>query len=102
MKIAFGVDAALLAQKGTIDPEVAAAMAKAARLRLKADIGIGITGIAGPAEVEGKPVGTVHIAIDAGGKKSSFSAIYPPRRADVKRRAVVSALFKLRQLLLKL
>jgi nicotinamide-nucleotide amidase len=101
-KIAFGIDAALLARKGTIDPEVAAAMAEVARLRLNADIGIGITGIAGPAEVEGKPVGTVHIAIDAGQKKSSFSAIYPPRRADVKRRAVVSALFKLRQLLLKL
>src|SRR4030042_6323251 len=102
MKIAFGVDAALLARKGTIDPEVAAAMAKAARLRLKADIGIGITGIAGPAEVEGKPVGTVHIAIDAEKKQTPFSALYPPRRADVKRRAVVSALFKLRQLLLKL
>lgn len=102
MKIAFGVDAALLARKGTIDPEVAAAMAKAARLRLKAAIGIGITGIAGPAEVEGKPVGTVHIAINAEKKQTSFSALYPPRRADVKRRAVVSALFKLRQLLLKL
>jgi nicotinamide-nucleotide amidase len=102
MKIAFGVDAKLLARKGTIDPEVAAAMARAARLRLKADVGIGITGIAGPAEVEGKPVGTVHIAIDAGKEKSLFSAIYPPRRADVKRRAVVSALFKLRQLLLRL
>ncbi|MBM3157017.1 MAG: competence/damage-inducible protein A [Chloroflexi bacterium] len=102
MKIAFDVDAALLARKGTIDPEVAAAMAKTARLRMKADIGIGITGIAGPDAVEGKPVGTVHIAIDAGKRKSSFSATYPPRRADVKRRAVVSALFKLRQLLLKM
>jgi len=100
MKIAFGVDAELLAQKGTVDPEVAAAMARAARLRLEADIGIGITGVAGPAEVEGKPVGTVRIAIDAEGKRSSFSSIYPPRRQEVKRRAVYSALFKLRQFLL--
>lgn len=100
VKAAFGVDAALLAQKGTVDPEVAAAMAKVARLRLDADIGIGITGVAGPTEIEGKPVGTVHIAIDAGKKKSSFSALYPPRRGEVKRRAVISALFKLRQLLL--
>ena len=99
-KAAFGVDAKLLAQKGTVDPDVVAAMAKAARLKLEADIGIGITGVAGPAEVEGKPVGTVYIAIDAGKKKSSFSALYWPRRPEVKRRAVVSALFKLRQLLL--
>jgi nicotinamide-nucleotide amidase len=99
-KAAFGVDAALLAQKGTVDPEVAAAMAKSARLRLEADIGIGITGVAGPSEIERKPVGTVYIAIDAGKKKNAFSAIYWPRRPEVKRRAVVSALFKLRQLLL--
>jgi nicotinamide-nucleotide amidase len=100
-KAAFGVDAKLLAQKGTVDPDVAAAMAKAARIKLEANIGIGITGVAGPSEIEGKPVGTVHIAIDAGKKKSSFSGLYPPRRPEVKRRAVVSALFKLRQLLLK-
>jgi nicotinamide-nucleotide amidase len=100
-KASFGVDAKLLAQKGTVDPEVAAAMAKAARLRLEADIGIGVTGVAGPAEIEGKPVGTVYIAIDGGGsKKSSFSALYPPRRPLVKLQAVISALFKLRQLLL--
>ena len=101
-KSAFGVDANLLAQKGTVDPDVAAAMAKAVRLKLEADIGIGITGVAGPTEIEGKPVGTVYIAIDGGdNKKSSFSTLYPPRRPEVKRRAVVSALFKLRQLLLK-
>jgi nicotinamide-nucleotide amidase len=99
-KAAFGVDAKLLAQKGTVDLDVAAAMAKTARLKLEADIGIGITGVAGPSEIEGKPVGTVYIAIDAGDKKSAFSALYPPRRPEVKRRAVVSALFKLRQLLL--
>jgi PncC family amidohydrolase len=51
-KAAFGVDAKLLAQKGTVDPEVAAAMAKAARLKLEADIGIGITGVAGPSEID--------------------------------------------------
>lgn len=100
MKAAFGVDATLLARKGTVDPEVAAAMARAARLRLEADIGIGITGVAGPAEVNGKPVGTVHITIDAEGKRSTLSVQYPPRRPEVKRLAVCSALFKLRQLLL--
>lgn len=100
IKSDFGVDATLLAQQGAVNPEVAAAMAKAARLRLEADIGIGVTGVAGPAEIEEKPVGTIHIAIDAEGKRSSHSALYPPRRHEVKRRAVFTALFKLRQFLL--
>jgi nicotinamide-nucleotide amidase len=100
MKAAFGVDATLLAEHGTVSSEVAEAMATAARSRVKADIGIGITGVAGPAEVEGKPVGTVHIAIDAGQTSISLSVRYPPRRHEVKRRAAYSALFKLRQLLL--
>jgi len=99
-KASFGVDAKLLTRKGTVDPDVAAAMAKAARIRLQADVGIGITGVAGPSEIEGKPVGTVYIAIDSTSKSSEFSALYPPRRAEVKRRAVISALFKLRQFLL--
>jgi len=101
MKAEFGVDSALLAEKGTVAPEVAAAMAEAARTKLDADIGIGITGVAGPGEIEGKPAGTAYISIDAGGKKNALSARFPPRRQDVKRRAVFSALFVLRQLLLE-
>lgn len=100
MKAAFGVDAALLAREGTISPDVAAAMAKAARLRAGADIGIGVTGVAGPSEIEGKPAGTVHIAVEGERRRNSLSIRYPPSRAEVKRRAVYSALFKLRQLLL--
>ena len=99
-KAAFGVDRALLAEKGTVDPDIAAAMARAARVHLEADIGIGITGVAGPSEIEGKPVGSVHIALDAAGKRRITSARYPPRRVEVKRRAAYSALFELRKLLL--
>ena len=101
-KAAYGVDAELLAQRGTVDPDVASAMAKAARLNLKADIGIGITGVAGPSEIEGKPVGTVHIAIDSEKRSASVSVRFPFRREEIKRRAAYSALFKLRQLLLQL
>jgi nicotinamide-nucleotide amidase len=100
MKTAYGVDADLLTQRGTVDPEVSSAMARAARLNLSADIGIGITGVAGPSEVEGKPAGTVHIAIDSEPKSASLSVRFPPRRHEVKCRAVYSSLFKLRQLLL--
>jgi nicotinamide-nucleotide amidase len=98
-KAGFGVDRALLAEHGMVSPETAVAMAQAARRTLGADIGAGVTGVAGPSEIEGKPVGTVHIAIDSERGGVSLSARFPPRRQDVKRRAVYSALFKLRQLL---
>jgi nicotinamide-nucleotide amidase len=99
-KISYGVDATLLAQHGAISPEVAGDMAEVARLRLGADIGVGITGVAGPTQVEGKPIGTAHIAIDDGERKRLIFGIYPPLRREVKRRATYHALFELRHTLL--
>jgi nicotinamide-nucleotide amidase len=98
-KAEYGVDRALLAKHGTVHPDVAIAMAHTARRRLAADIGVGITGVAGPSELEGKPVGTVHIGIESDERGTSFSYTFPARRPDVKRRAVFAALFKLRQFL---
>ena len=65
-----------------------------------ADIGLATTGVAGPDEVEGKPVGTVHIAIDDGRDTRLHSGQYPPLRLDVKRRATLTALVELRRALL--
>lgn len=59
----LGVDARLIAERGTVDAEVARRMAVAARERLSATYGISTTGVAGPDPSEGKPVGTVHIAV---------------------------------------
>ncbi len=99
-KICYGVDPKLIERYGAISPEVAAAMAEVARLRLGADIGVGITGVAGPEEVEGKPIGTAHIAIDDGRQKRVVYGTYPPLRPEVKRRAAHHALFELRKTLL--
>lgn len=60
---ALGVDAGLIAERGTVDAEVAAAMAQGARERLSATYGLATTGVAGPDPSEGKPPGTVHVAI---------------------------------------
>ena len=102
VKVYYGVDTALLDSHGAISPEVAGAMAEAARHRLGADIGVGITGVAGPDAVEGKPVGTAHIAIDDGKEKRLIQGIYPPLRHEVKRRATNHALFELRRTLLSI
>ncbi|MDQ1732796.1 MAG: nicotinamide-nucleotide amidase [Pseudonocardiales bacterium] len=62
-----GVDAELLATRGAVDPAVAEGLANGVRQRLGSDWGIGITGVAGPEPQDGKPVGTVFIAISGPG-----------------------------------
>ena len=99
-KIASGVDAGLVERYGAVSAEVAADMARAARERLRSDIGIGVTGVAGPTELEGKPAGTVYIAIDDGKERRLIEGRYPPLRHQVKRRAAYHALFELRRVLL--
>jgi nicotinamide-nucleotide amidase len=99
-KIPCGVDPALIARHGAISPDVAGAMAKAARIRLGADIGVGVAGGAGLEELEGKPTGIAYIAIDDGKNERVIRGIYPPLRPEVKRRAATNALFELRKALL--
>ncbi len=73
MKIAHGVEAELIERHGVISSEVAGDMARAAREGLRADYGIGITGVAGGEEVEGKPPGTMHIAVHDGNAAQPMS-----------------------------
>ena len=60
----LGVDATLLAQRGAVDPQVAAQMAAGVRKALGADWGIATTGVAGPDPQDGQAVGTVYVAVD--------------------------------------
>jgi nicotinamide-nucleotide amidase len=100
-KIAWGVDATVVEEHGVISPECAREMARAARAMMVSSVGVGITGIAGPDEQEGKPVGSIHIAVDAIWEAPrTMSYVFPQGRDAVKRRAVTQALFLLRQSLL--
>lgn len=60
---ALGVDEELITRRGAVCDEVAAQMAIGIRTMCNADIGVGITGVAGPGESEGKPAGLVYVAI---------------------------------------
>ena len=59
----LGVPADLIDRVGTVDAGVAVAMAEGVRARLGATWGVSTTGVAGPGPAEGKPAGTVHIAV---------------------------------------
>ncbi len=64
----LGVDQTLLDAHGAVHPRVARQMARGVRDALgadgvPADVGVATTGVAGPDEQDGQPVGTVHIAV---------------------------------------
>jgi PncC family amidohydrolase len=66
LKIPFKI----IKQKGAVSQEITRTMAQSVRKLVKTDIGIGISGIAGPTGgTPKKPVGTVFIAIDSRNKK---------------------------------
>ncbi len=100
-KIRFGVPQRIVDEYGVISPECARAMAAAARKALGTDIGVGITGVAGPDTQEEKPVGTVHIAVDDGaGEPTATSYTFGQGREAIKRRAVTTSLLLIRRRLL--
>ena len=102
LKVASGVPAELIEKHGAVSGQVAEAMAEAVRLRLRADFGIGITGVAGPEEMEGKPPGTVYIGMaHSSGHESSYHRFPANNRGLVKRRAVITALLALRRVLVE-
>ena len=83
LKTAFaGVPPALIEQHGAVSEEVARALAEGIRERTGATIGLGVTGIAGPAGgTETKPVGLVHIALcDAQGTDAIHRNFRGPRQ----------------------
>jgi len=96
----LGVDGTLLAERGAVDPQVAAQMAVGVRKTLGADWGIATTGVAGPEPQDGQPVGTVFVAVDGpsagatgetgGGKVTSLRLNGP--RAEIRMESVRSVL----------
>jgi nicotinamide-nucleotide amidase len=95
------VDAGLLADRGPVDPEVAAALAAGVRQRCGASIGIGLTGVAGPDPQDGVAVGTWFVAISGPGSRTATAAAEPGElggtRATNRARAVRAALSLLTQ-----
>jgi nicotinamide-nucleotide amidase len=95
-----GVPLDLIDRVGAVSAEVAEAMATGARDRVGTDLGVGITGVAGPGGgTEDKPVGLVHLCVVGPGKPVARRIRVPGSRADVRNRSVVVAMHLLRELL---
>jgi nicotinamide-nucleotide amidase len=92
----------LIERHGAVSPEVARALAEGAIDRFGADVGLGITGIAGPGGgSEDKPVGYVCFsAVERDGGRIERALQLPGSRADVRDRATTVAMHLLRRLLL--
>ncbi|PKV88316.1 CinA family protein [Streptomyces sp. TLI_146] len=89
----LGVDGTLLAERGAVDAEVARQMAGGVRRMLGADWGLATTGVAGPTAQDGKPVGTVYVAVegpDGNGKTAALRL--NGDRAEIRRESVRSVL----------
>lgn len=93
----LGVDAALLAERGPVDPEVARQMADGVRRAvavegLAADVGISTTGIAGPDSPDGQPVGTVYIGVSTPDGTTALTLRLEGDRQAIRRASVRHAL----------
>jgi nicotinamide-nucleotide amidase len=99
----LGVSAELIEAQGAVSEGVAAAMAAGARRAARGDIGVGITGIAGPdGGTPDKPVGTVYLALDGAAGTRARKALFPGDRERIRHQATQSVLEMLRRGLLGL
>ncbi|WP_144719652.1 CinA family protein [Agrococcus jejuensis] len=92
----LGVDAALLAERGAVDGEVAARMAVGARLLADvggpATIGVATTGVAGPEPQDGHAVGEVHVGLATADGARSIRLDLAGDRAGIRAATVAAAL----------
>lgn len=96
----LGVAVDLIGQHGAVSEAVARAMAEGALARSRADITIGVTGVAGPGGSTHRPAGLVHFAA----ARRGHDTVHVERRfgdigrAEVRRRSVLEALDLLRRM----
>lgn len=102
-----GVPAELIERHGAVSSEVAKTLADGARAALDADIGVGITGVAGPGGgTEQKPVGLVWVSVTLAACEDPSQVVemtrsinLPGARADVRERATTIAMHLVRRAL---
>jgi nicotinamide-nucleotide amidase len=96
----LGVDPSIIRAHGAVSEATARAMVAGVRRAMNTEIGIAITGIAGPGGgTAEKPVGLVWTVADVGGRVRASHRIYPGNREEIRQRAVQVALDLVRRML---
>ncbi len=94
------VPTSLIEEHGAVSEPVALAMANGVRIRAEAQVGVGVTGVAGPTGGSPeKPVGTVAIALVAGDERWVRTFLFPGSRTMIKAFAAQTALDMTRRML---
>jgi PncC family amidohydrolase len=100
----LGVSKQLLQNQGAVDPEVAAQMAEGLRVKIASKLGLELaqvvavstTGVAGPTEQDGKPVGELYICVSKGPETAVSSNVFAHQldgdRAKIQNSAVLLGL----------
>jgi nicotinamide-nucleotide amidase len=88
----LGVDGGLLVAEGAVHPDVAGQMAAGVRELLDATYGLSTTGVAGPEPQDGRPVGTVYVAVSGPQGTLVSSPQLSGDRATIRRNTVAAAL----------
>jgi len=97
----LGVPPRVIQSKGAVSDEVARALAEGVRKTARTDIGLGVTGIAGPAgDTSKKPVGLVYIAVLVKGEMESREFRFSGDRRSIRLRSAMTALNMVRHRLL--
>ncbi len=96
----LGVEEGVLAEGGAVSEAVAAGLARGVADLLHADVGVGITGIAGPGGgTPEKPVGTVWFAVSMKGRVRTSHNVFSGDREAIRERATQAALLLLYEML---
>ncbi len=94
----LGVEQSVLDRVGAVSEEVAGDMASGVKRLMRSQIGVGITGVAGPdGGTPEKPVGLVWIAVDLDGRVATYGGRFIGDRAEIRFRATQTALNMIRR-----
>lgn len=99
-KRVVGVKSSTLERSGAVSAQTAREMACGVRIRMSTDIGVALTGIAGPTGgTPKKPVGLVYIAIAAGSKVKVKRFVFGGTRQTVRKNSVEKAFGMIKEIL---
>jgi PncC family amidohydrolase len=99
-KSLLDVDPGIVETHGVVSAECAQAMASGVMAMTGATYGVATTGVAGPTEQEGKPVGTVYVGVAGPGLRRAVALELPGDRRKIQERTCDEALAALEQVLM--